>query len=551
MIFGDFRSEEAVGVMLAHTIEAGERRFKKGRTLGARDIDMLRAAGIETVTGARLAPDDVPENAAAAEVAALLVGPGTTTRAPYTGRCNLHAAARSVIRIDARRIDRLNLLDESITIATLPDYAVARAAQVIATVKIIPFAVPRRLIEACREIASGAPLVQAAALEPQRVALILTVRPGLKDRILDTTAAVTRERVEGLGSRLALELRCPHEAHAIVTAVRECRAAGCDIVLIAGATTTKDRKDLVPAAVVAAGGVIAHFGMPVEPGNMLLLAHIGAMPVVILPGCARSRRINGLDWVLRRLLARLPVTRRDIMRMGVGGLIRNPLEADDEAPDDEIANQQEIAHPDPGDHVAALVLAAGTSSRMGHANKLLTEVDGVAMVVRAVNAALASRAASVTVVTGHQADEVEAALTGRRVRLVRNPDFGGGLSTSLRCGVAALPQEASATIVILGDMPWITADHVDRIIDAFDPSEPFIVVPERDGRRGNPILWPREFFAPMQAIEGDRGARSLLERHAGRIRRVPVDDDAIFIDIDSPEELQQTHSRSAASARRK
>ena len=542
MIFGDFRSEDAVGVMLAHTIAVGDRRFRKGRTLGANDIALLRAAGIATVAGARLDPDDVPENAAAAEIAALLVGPGTMTRAPYTGRCNLHAAARSVIRVDAGRIDRLNLLDESITVATLPDHAVARNAQVIATVKIIPFAVPRRLIEACREIASGAPPVEAVALQPQRVALVLSVRPGMRDSILRATAAVSHERVEKLGSRLALELRCVHETSAIAAAVRECRAAGCDIVLIAGATTTKDRKDLVPAAVVAAGGVIGHFGMPVEPGNMLLLAHIGDMPVVVLPGCARSRRINGLDWVLRRLLARLPVTRADIMRMGVGGLIRSPLEPDDEAPDEE-PDDENATRSDSGQHVAALVLAAGTSSRMGHANKLLTEVDGVAMVVRAVNAALASRAASVTVVTGHQAEAVEAALAGRRITCVHNPDFGAGLSTSLRCGVAALPQSAAAMVVLLGDMPWITAGHVDRIIDAFDSADPAIVVPERDGRRGNPILWPREFFAPMQTIEGDRGARGLLERHTERIRRVSIDDDAIFIDIDSPEELRETRSR--------
>ncbi|HRP76047.1 MAG TPA: molybdopterin-binding/glycosyltransferase family 2 protein [Rhodocyclaceae bacterium] len=542
MIFGDFPSKDATGVMLAHTIEVGDRRFRKGRTLGADDIAILRAAGIATVAGARLDPDDVPENAAAAEIAALLVGPGSTTRAPYTGRCNLHATARSVIRVNAERIDRLNLLDESITVATLPDHAVARNAQVIATVKIIPFAVPRRLLEACREIASGAPLVEAVPLQPQRVALVLSARPGMKDSILRTTAAVSRERIEGLGSRLALELRCGHEAAEIVAALRQSRAAGCDITLIAGATTTKDRKDLVPAAVVAAGGVIEHFGMPVEPGNMLLLAHIGDMPVVILPGCARSRRINGLDWVLRRLLARLQVTRADIMRMGVGGLIRSPLEPDDEAPDEE-SGDEDSTRSDSGRHVAALVLAAGTSSRMGRANKLLTEVDGVEMVVRAVNAALASRAASVTVVTGHQAEAVEAALAGRHVSYVHNPDFGAGLSTSLRRGVAALPQSAAATVVLLGDMPWITADHVDRIIDAFDPADPTIVVPERDGRRGNPILWPREFFAAMQTIEGDRGARGLLDRHPERIRRISIEDDAIFIDIDSPDELRETRSR--------
>ncbi len=538
MIFGTFPRDEAAGVLLAHTLEAGGRKLKKGRSLTDRDLELLREAGIETVTGARLEADDIPENAAAAEIVAALAGKGTTTRAPYTGRCNLHAATQSLIRIDAGRIDRINRLDEAITVATLPDFAVARDAQVIATVKIIPFAVPRRLVDACREIAAEAPLVRAVPLQPQRVALVLTRRPGLKEDVLHATSAVTRERVEALGSRLALELRCPHEAQAIMAALHESRAAGCDLALIAGATTTKDRKDLVPSAVVAAGGVIEHFGMPVEPGNMLLLAHIGPMPVVILPGCARSRRINGLDWVLRRLLARLPVTRRDIMGMGVGGLIRSPLEPDDE-PDGTSQRSPGARRPHTtcGPQVAALVLAAGTSSRMGTDNKLLIEVDGVAMVVRAVNAALASRVASVTVVTGHEAEAVEAALAGRPVRIVRNPQFGDGLASSLRRGLAALPAEAEAVVVLLGDMPWIRADHVDRVLDGFDPAAPAIVVPEHAGRRGNPVLWPRAYFPEMEAIEGDRGARGLLERHADRIRRVAIDDDAIFIDVDSPGDL--------------
>lgn len=191
-------------------------------------------------------------------------------------------------------------------------------------------------------------------------------------------------------------------------------------------------------------------------------------------------------------------------------------------------------------HIAALVLAAGTSSRMGTTNKLLAAVDGVPMVARAVDAALGSRAASVTVVVGHQGGAVAAALAGRSVRIVYNPDHAQGMSTSLRCGIAALPAAAQAVVVLLGDMPRVGAAHVDRLIAAFDPADPAIVVPERDGRRGNPVLWPRDLFAAMQAIEGDRGARGLIEGHAQRVRRVACDDDGIFFDIDTPADLDGT-----------
>ncbi len=535
MIFGEFRCEEAAGVTLAHTLHLGDKTLKKGRVLGAADIVLLKQAGIERVTGARMGEGDLDENAGASAIAALLVGPNTETRRPYTGRCNVHASVRGVLRVDTARIDALNALDEAIAVGTLPDYALARPGQVLATIKIIPFAVTRELVERCRAIAAGGPLLRLAPLAPRRAALILGELPGMKENVFRGTVTATRNRLEGLGSRLALVLRCRHEKSEYESKLREALAAGCDLILIAGATVTKDRLDTVPAAVVAVGGAIDHFGMPVEPGNMLLLAHVGEAPVLVLPGCARSRRSNGLDWVLQRLAAGLPLGRAEIMRMGVGGLIRSPLEPEDEEEGD---TESVPAVPAGMPNVAALVLAAGQSSRMGGANKLLAEVDGVPMLLRAVNAALASKAASVTVVLGHEADKAEALLAGRRVNLVRNPDYAQGMSTSLHAGIGALPAEAEAAVVLLADMPRVSAVHVDRLIDAFEAKRPAIVVPQRDGRRGNPILWPREFFAPMQAVSGDKGARGLLEENRQRIRSVEMDDDAIHADVDTPADLR-------------
>jgi len=534
MIFGEFRCEEAEGVMLAHTLNLGAKTLKKGRVLGAEDIALLKQAGIAVVTGARMDADDLDENTGAAEIAALLVGPNTEIRRPYTGRCNVHASTRGVLRVDAARIDALNQLDEAVAVGTLPDYALARPAQVLATVKIIPFAVTRELVERCRAIAAGGPLLRLAELQPRRAALIMGELPGMKENVFRGTVTATRNRLEGLGSRLALVLRCRHERSEYEAKLREARAAGCDLLLVAGATVTKDRLDVVPAAVTAIGGTVDHFGMPVEPGNMLLLAHIGEVPVLVLPGCARSRRSNGLDWALQRLSAGLPLTRAEIMRMGVGGLIRSPLEPEDE---EEGEVESVPAVPAGMPNVAALVLAAGQSSRMGSVNKLLAGVEGVPMVLRAVNAALASKAASVTVVLGHEAEQVEALLAGRRVNLVRNPDHAQGMSTSLRAGLTALPAEAEAAVVLLADMPHVSAMHVDRLIDAFEAKQPAIVVPQRNGKRGNPILWPREFFARMQTVRGDQGARGVLEANAGRIRFVDMDDDAIHADVDTPEDL--------------
>jgi len=191
--------------------------------------------------------------------------------------------------------------------------------------------------------------------------------------------------------------------------------------------------------------------------------------------------------------------------------------------------------------IAALVLAAGTSSRMRGRNKLLCEVGGVTMIERSVRAALDSRCTSVVVVTGWQADRVEAELAvlpaSKPVTVVRNPQYATGLASSLRFAIRMLPDSIDAALVQLADMPWISAAHIDRLIEAFDPRQPTIVVPVRDARRGHPVLWPRRFFQPICELSGDVGARELLVQHQAETRLVAFDTDAIFEDIDTPEQL--------------
>jgi molybdenum cofactor cytidylyltransferase len=162
---------------------------------------------------------------------------------------------------------------------------------------------------------------------------------------------------------------------------------------------------------------------------------------------------------------------------------------------------------------------------------------------------LASRARPIVVVLGNQADEVDVALGKLPVERVRNPDFAEGLSTSLKRGIAMLPADVDGVVVCLGDMPLIAGRDVDRLIAAFNPLEGrAIIAPVRRGKRGNPLLWSRQFFPEMMALSGDQGARKLVEEHADLVAEVEMENDAIFIDIDTPDALAQLRDRVKPSA---
>ena len=543
MIFGEVPVAGAQGLILAHGVRLPGGAFKKGRVLSADDIAVLHEAGIETVSGARLEADDVGEDEAAETVARAACGPGVALGAAFTGRCNVFADSHGLAVIDSARVDRLNLLDEAMTLGTVAPFALVEPGQMVATVKVIPFAASRGVVERCVAIAAqGGPMLRLAALEARTVGLIQTRLPGTRESVLDSTTGAVATRLARLDGALAAEVRCAHSSAEVGDAVGQLRGRGCDTILIAGASAIVDRRDVVPAAIVAAGGAIDHFGMPVDPGNLLLLARLGEARVLGLPGCARSLKLNGFDWVLHRIFAGVEVTAADIMRMGAGGLLMEipsrPLPRRAASPRSG-ARRDETARPAAArPRIGALVLAAGQSRRMGALNKLLIEVDGEPMVRRVAAAALASQAEPVVVVTGHEAERVQEALAGLDVAVAHNPDFAEGMSTSLDCGLQALDPTPDGAVVCLGDMPRTSAALIDRLIAGFNPLEGRAIgVPTWRGKRGNPVLWAARYFGEMRSLSGDVGARHLIGDHSDAVYEIESPDRSVTIDVDTPEAL--------------
>jgi molybdenum cofactor cytidylyltransferase len=317
--FGPISVAEAEGAIVAHTIRKGALILKKGQTVTREHQAALAAAGVAEIVAARLDAEDIGEDAAAKQLAERLAGAHLRLERAFTGRVNLFADAAGLVMVDASAIDRLNSVDEAITVATLAPYRVVADGDMAATVKIIPFAASRHALdEALKAVGRGA--VGIAPFRPLRIGVVSTLLPGVKPSIVVKTLRVLEERLAPAGARIQREERAPHEAAALAKALEKI-APEADLLVVFGASAITDRRDVIPAAIESGGGRIDQFGMPVDPGNLLLLGEFAGRPIIGAPGCARSPKENGFDWVLQRLLADVPIGPAEIKAMGVGGLL--------------------------------------------------------------------------------------------------------------------------------------------------------------------------------------------------------------------------------------
>ena len=545
MKFGPAPLDEAEGAILAHSQRVGERMIRKGSLLDADMIGAMRGAGMTEVICAQLEPGDVPEDIAADRMATPLVSPLIARSRAATGRVNLSAEVPGLLRLDVPMIDRLNTIDEALTIGTLPDYAVVARKDLVATVKIVPLSIPGKVLSVAEALVrqAGSP-IRLHPFQHLKVGLVVTELPGLKDSVTDKTIAVTEQRVTNLTGSLLPPVRCHHDEESVARALDKLLADGADLLLVIGASAVVDRRDVGPAGIVRAGGEILHFGMPVDPGNLICVGRLHDKPALVLPGCARSPVLNGIDFVLSRLFAGIKVTPTEIMRMGVGGLLleteTRPLPRE-KAPSTERSGAAPRAAP----VIAAVVMAAGRSRRMAPHNKLLvTDKAGKPMIARVVDNVRSSNARPIMVVTGHQAEQIEHALGGRPVRYVHATDYAEGLSASLKAGIAAVPPDCAAAIVCLGDMPLVTGRMIDRLISMYNPDAGRLIVqPTFRGKQGNPMLWDRRFFPDILGITGDSGARFLVGKHADVVIEVEMADDAVLRDFDTTDSLASLPAR--------
>jgi molybdenum cofactor cytidylyltransferase len=333
MKFGPVPLEQAEGKILGHNVAGldGRRILRKGKPVTAEDVMTLREIGRTTVYVAELEADDVDENRAAWRVAQAVMGDGLRLTGPATGRVNFFATGLGVFRVDAARLAQINAC-KGVTLATLRTSLPVgrkkgRQNHMVATVKILPYGVPERVVQTAESIAANSPIIQVDALRPRTAALILSGSPTAQKRIVQGFDPPLRARLEALGATVeSVDFVPLEDEQGEVELAALLQRVTADLIVLAGETAVMDENDIAPRAIRRAGGEVIAFGAPVDPGNLLLLAQLNNTPILGAPGCARSPKVNIVDWVLPRLLVGDKLTHEDIFSLGHGGLLDEILE---------------------------------------------------------------------------------------------------------------------------------------------------------------------------------------------------------------------------------
>lgn len=533
MKFGTYPVEDSQGLILAHSVKLPEGTLSKGHAVTAGDISRLKAAGIDRVVAVMIEGGDLSEDEAARELSQTIAPRHLRFSQATTGRVNVYATSSGLFVVDKAVVDHVNRVDPAITLACLADHTTVSAGDMVATIKIIPLAVPGSAVEAACSALRAAPVFEIKPFSKFSVSLISTELPSLKVSVIDKTKRVLERRLAVSGNGIVREQRVAHECLALSRSLLDVISAADEapkLVIIFGASAVADTADVIPEAIRAVGGEVVAVGMPVDPGNLLVLGRVGKVYVIGAPGCARSSKENGFDWVLDRIVAGEKPDAHDLAGMGVGGLLT------------EITMRPQLRDgpdmPSKTASVAIVVLAAGRSSRMGEggSHKLLAEFDGLPLVRRSAQTALESNARSVTVVTGHRRAEIEQALSGLPVSTMENPNFASGIASSLITGISVeAVRDANGILIMLADMPGVSADDLNILIAAFHESGARAIVRAVScGKRGNPVILPRSLNAAILRLEGDIGARHIIETAGVPIVDVEIGD-AAHLDVDTPE----------------
>ncbi len=526
--------QESLGSVIAQTYNLPGKTISKGTFVTSEIVGYFKEGEVQNILCAVPDNGDIHEDEAANIISNAIDRSHIYIDSASTGRVNFKSRSLCLVRYERDLIKNVNLVDESIAFSIVEHNQLLAKNDLIATLKIIPFFTRKKYVDQIISILDNKELFKTHTLNKKEVSLIQTSFEWQKKSMFKATLNVTKNRLEALDCSLNEEKLIRHDYNVLRSEIRSSIESGIDILLISGASAIIDRSDYIPKAILSEGGEIIQYGLAVDPGNLLLVGKIAKTTIIGMPGCARSPKLNGFDWVLQLLMADIPVVKEELAEMGAGGLLMEIASRPLPRALAKSVNKREKK-------IMGVILAAGNSTRMGKDNKLLKNIDGTPLIRNIVLEITKSDLDSCSIVLGYQSDKVADVIKDLNIKLILNPLWKEGQASSLKVALNSLTSSYTDVLIMLGDLPGIKSSHINRIIEEHLSSEnrrSKITIPSFKGEKGNPVIWGKSFFHELSNLEGDVGGRVLFSQHPAAINLIEMSDPSVVTDTDTPEDFE-------------
>ena len=518
--------EDSCGYLLMHSVFLKDGRLRKGKIIDQDDIYVMKSSEIEMVYVGEYEQDDIPENDASSQIAKAIAMDEFLISPTLSGKTNITVSSDGLIEIDEDNVTKLNNLSPNVAISTLNNHDVIYRGDHILSVKIISYAISSLHLEKIISFLKKNRIIKLKAFKSMRIGVIYTTSKNEKQSLIEKTKKSIKSRISDYNSTIMDERIISHDYMTIKENVDQLKDSNINCILLFLSTSISDVNDIVPSVIDELGGEIKSFGMPVDPGNLTLNGKIQSVDIVVAAGSARSDSLNGLDWHLNCIHAGIEVTQDMVNSLGVGGLLKDI---------DFAIKRKRVskAIDTKKSNIAAVVLCAGESKRMGKKNKLLLQVEGKSLIKNYIEKISKSNVSEIVIVTGHQSDEIAKELDGYDLKFIHNEKYKEGMSTSLNTGINSLSDNINAAIICLPDMPMIGIYEINKLIEYYNPSiGNEICIATYNDQRGNPVLWDRKYFKKLMQIKGDKGGRYLLPKFLDKSVEVKLGE-AVTFDVDN------------------
>ena len=518
--------QETFGCLLMHSVFLEDGRIRKGKIIDKNDIAMMERSDIEKVQVGELEDDDIGENAASGLIAKAIATNQFSVSPTLSGKTNITSIADGLIEIDEGNVTKLNNLSPNIAVSTLNNHDVVYRGDHTVSVKIISFVISSSDLDKILNFLKKNKIVKLKKFKSMRFGVIYTIAKNEKRSLIEKTKKSIMSRIGNYNSTIMDERVLPHNSASIKNNVVELLENNINCILLFLSTSVTDVNDIVPTVINDLGGKINSFGMPVDPGNLTLSGKINDVDIIVAAGSARSDSLNGFDWHLNCLHANIEVSQEMVNSLGVGGLLKDI---------DFAVKRKRVSKTidTKKSNIAAVVLCAGESKRMGNRNKLLLKVAGKSLIKNYIDNISKSNVSEIVIVTGYQSIEIERELEGYDVKFIHNEKYREGMSTSLNTGINSLSKNINAAIICLPDMPMIGIYEINKLIEYYNPKiGNEICIATYNDQRGNPVLWDRKYFKKLMQIKGDKGGRYLLPKFLEQSVEVVLGE-AVAFDVDN------------------